>query len=128
VREMRLSPYKTYDERYNELLISLLTDPEYLDWETWPPYDPNEAVVGEKATQESQMLLKPVCAPTVILTVSLVACRLVGLTEICRTLEETSKPLMKTLMTGLSDLAKGALILAYASAQLHEPRVWMLSK
>lgn len=94
------------------MLISLLTDPEYFDWETCPPYDPNEAVLGEKASQESQMLLRAVCAPTVILTVSFVPCRLVGLTEICRRLEETSNPLMKTLMTGLSDLAKGALILA----------------
>lgn len=84
--------------------------------------------MGEKASQESQTLLNAVLAPTVILTVSLVPWRLVGLTEIWRRLEETSNPLMKTLMTGLSDWAKGALILAYASAQLHEPRVWMLSK
>jgi hypothetical protein len=63
------------------LLRSLLTEPENLDLETWPPNDPKEAVLGEKASQESHILLSPVWAPTVILTVSLVAWRLVGLTE-----------------------------------------------
>lgn len=65
--------------------------------------------------------------PTVILMVSLVPWRLMGLTEIWTVLEETSKPLMKTLTTGLSLVVKGALMLAYASAQLQAPRVWMLS-
>ncbi len=92
--------------------MSLLTDPEYLLWETCPPYEPKEAVLGEKASQESQILLRLVDAPTVILRVSLVPSRLVGLTEICTVLEETSKPLMKALMTGLSFCPKGALMLA----------------
>lgn len=92
--------------------MSLLTEPEYLLWLTCPPYEPKEAVEGEKASQESQILLREVVAPTVILTVSLVPSRLVGLTEICTTLEEMSNPLMKTLMTGLSDCPKGAMMLA----------------
>ena len=45
------------------------------------------------------------------------------LTEIWTVLEETSYPLMKTLMTGLSLGAKGAMILVYARAQLHDPIV-----
>jgi hypothetical protein len=92
--------------------MSLLTEPEYLLCEYCPPYEPKEAETGEKASQESQMRLRPVDAPTVILMVSLVAWRLVGLTEIWRELEETSNPLMKTLMTGLSEGAKAELILA----------------
>jgi hypothetical protein len=84
-------------------------------------------VEGEKASQESQIFLREVVAPTVILMVSLVPSKLVGLTEICTVLEETSNPLMKVLITGFSEAAKGALMLAYARAQLHEPRVWMLS-
>ena len=92
--------------------MSLLTDPEYLLCETWPPYEPKVAVEGEKASQESQILLRLVVAPTVILTVSLVPSKLVGLTEICTPFEEMSNPLMKTLMTGLSFCPKGALILA----------------
>lgn len=50
-----------------------------------------------------------------------------GLTEICTLLEETSYPLMKTLMTGLSLAPKAELILVYASAQLHDAIVCMLS-
>jgi len=84
-------------------------------------------VEGEKASQESQILLRLVAAPMVILMVSLVPSRLVGLTEICTVLEEISKPLMKVLMTGLSDWPKAEVMLAYATAQLHELWVWMLS-
>ena len=108
--------------------MSLLTEPEYLLWETCPPYDPNDAADGENANQDSQIRFKAVFAPTEILMVSLVDWRLVGLTEIWTVLEETSYPLMKTLMTGLSLGAKGAMILVYARAQLHDPIVWMLSK
>lgn len=61
--------------------MSLLTDPVYLLWDTCPPYDPKEAVDGEKANQDSQILLRPVLAPTVTLMVNLVPWRLVGLTE-----------------------------------------------
>jgi hypothetical protein len=42
-------------------------------------------------------------------------------------LEETSKPLMKVLMTGLSYFPKAELMLAYATAQLQLLWVWMLS-
>lgn len=52
--------------------MSLLTDPEYLLWEYCPPYDPNDAVEGENASQDSQILRRAVEAPTVILTVSFV--------------------------------------------------------
>jgi hypothetical protein len=90
------------------LLISLLTDPEYLLCDTCPPYDPKDAVEGEKASQESQMPLSPVVEPAVILMVSLFPWRLVGETESWTILDETSKPLMKTLMTGESLAAKGA--------------------
>ena len=82
---------------------------------------------GEKANQESQILLRLVAVPMVIFMVSLVPSRLVGLTEICTLLEETSKPLMKVLMTGLSDGPKAELMLAYATAQLQLLWVWMLS-
>lgn len=68
--------------------------------------------MGEKASQESQTLRRAVEAPTVILTESLVPCRLMGLTEIWTVFEETSKPLMNTLMTGLSDCPKALLMLA----------------
>jgi hypothetical protein len=107
--------------------MSLLTDPEYWLCDTCPPYEPKEAVAGEKASQDSQMRLSSVLEPTVILIESLVPCRLVGLTEICKELEETSIPLRKTRTTGLSFWAKGVLMLAYASAQLQDPSVWMLS-
>lgn len=70
--------------------MSLLTDPEYLLWETCPPYEPNDAADGENANQESQIRLRDVLAPTVIFIVSLVDWRLVGVTESCRVLEETS--------------------------------------
>lgn len=70
---------------------------------------------------------RPVDAPVVILMVNLLPSRLVGETDSCRLLEETSKPLMKTLMTGESLLPKAVLILVYASAQLQEPSTWMLS-
>ena len=65
--------------------------------------------------------------PTVTLIVSLVPWRLVGATESWRVLEETSNPLRKTLMTGLSDWAKAELMLVYATAQLQEGRVCRLS-
>lgn len=71
-------------------MISLLTDPEYLLCETCPPYEPNDADDGENASQESQIRLRDVLAPTVILMVSLVDWRLVGVTESCTVLEETS--------------------------------------
>ena len=51
----------------------MLTESEYLFCDICPPYDPKDAVEGEKASQESQMRLRLVLAPTVILIVSLVA-------------------------------------------------------
>ena len=90
----------------------MLTESEYLFCDICPPYDPKDAVEGEKASQESQMRLRLVLAPTVILMVSLVAWRLVGLTESWTELDPTSNPLIKTLMTGLSFWLKGAIILA----------------
>jgi hypothetical protein len=68
-------------------------------------------VVGEKASQDSQIPRRLVAAPVVILMVSLVPCRLVGETEICREFEDTSNPLMKTRMTGESAGVKGAMML-----------------
>lgn len=50
----------------------MLTDPEYLLWDTWPPYEPKDAVEGENANQDSQMLLRPVVEPVVIFMVILV--------------------------------------------------------
>jgi hypothetical protein len=79
--------------------------------------------VGENANHESQIRFNDVLAPTVILIVSFVTWRFVGLTEIWAELEEKSNPLIKTLMTGFSDGAKAELILAYARAQLHDPEV-----
>ena len=51
----------------------MLTESEYLFCDICPPEDPKDAVEGEKASQESQMRLRLVLAPTVILIVSLVA-------------------------------------------------------
>lgn len=92
------------------MLISLLTEPEYLVCENCPPYDPNDAVEGEKASQDNQIALKPVVDPVVILMVNLLPWRLVGDTEIWRVDEETSKPLMKTRMTGVSPALNGEAI------------------
>jgi hypothetical protein len=77
-----------------------------------PPYEPKEAELGEKANHDSHSLFRTVVDPTVTVTVSFVPCRLEGLTEICSEFEETSNPLMNTLMTGLSVAAKGDTMVA----------------
>lgn len=73
------------------------------------------------------MRFKVVLVPTVILIVSFVPWRFVGVTDSWRVLEETSNPLRKTLRTGLSAWAKAELMLVYATAQLQEGRVCRLS-
>jgi hypothetical protein len=47
--------------------------PLCFDFETCPPYDPKEAVTGEKASQLSQTRLSVVYEPKVILIVSFVS-------------------------------------------------------
>jgi hypothetical protein len=66
--------------------------------------------MNKSKSHDNQIALSPVEPPMLTLIVNLLPSKLVADTDTCSPLDETSNPLIKTLITGESLPANGALI------------------